>query len=351
MSVLFWRRRDIDDFADAIRPELAALPNPEPGPELLSRILASRVSGTRIILPEVDSATDHRRLSFGIAAAVIAAILLLAVIPREPASNRSTDETWASSSFLGNVAYAQMVSIKPEQPRMTFGRAPGFRPMTIRYTRTVRETRSSTANGFHGEVAISPVTVGGIPAWRVTSREQGATNDGESHADTVFAARSDLHMLSRAVHVSPYSRFQRINIQQRFAGDSVTGRMNTDGPSIGAGRAIARKLDPAFGPYFADSFMPLFFAATPLHLNWRGSASLLGWAVIPNDVFVPMTMRVDGDERVTVPAGTFDCWRISIGVADRTISYWARKSDGLGVRMYSDSKITGTREVVLTSIR
>jgi hypothetical protein len=43
-------------------------------------------------------------------------------------------------------------------------------------------------------------------------------------------------------------------------------------------------------------------------------------------------MRVDGRETIRVPAGAFDCWRISIDVAGRRQWYWARVSDGLGVR-------------------
>lgn len=129
--------------------------------------------------------------------------------------------------------------------------------------------------------------------------------------------------------------------------------MTTDGPSIGAGRVIARKLDPAFGPYLSDALAPFFLMAAPLNRDWRGNASLLGWAVVPNDLFAPITMRIEGEERITVPAGTFDCWRVAMSFGGRHHTFWARKSDGLGVRVYGDSDpaTNGTREVVLTSLR
>ncbi len=60
---------------------------------------------------------------------------------------------------------------------------------------------------------------------------------------------------------------------------------------------------------------------------------------------------MQGEERVTVPAGTFDCWRISIRLGGREIGYWARKRDGLGVRIIdhptSDAR---TLETVLVRV-
>jgi len=83
--------------------------------------------------------------------------------------------------------------------------------------------------------------------------------------------------------------------------------------------------------------------------EWRGSVSLLGWAVRPEDVFVPAELRVEGEETVVVPAGRFDCWRLSIGFAGRKIDYWVRKTDGVAVRLRDDSQIAkrGSREIVL----
>ena len=52
MMRLFFRRRRMSDFADAIRPELETIPTPEPTEQLLGRILSSRASSVRVILPE-----------------------------------------------------------------------------------------------------------------------------------------------------------------------------------------------------------------------------------------------------------------------------------------------------------
>ena len=70
----------------------------------------------------------------------------------------------------------------------------------------------------------------------------------------------------------------------------------------------------------------------------------------PNDLFSSLALRVVGEERISVPAGQFDCWRLELTTGRRRIGYWVRKSDGTGVLTRDDSKraTKGVREVVLT---
>jgi len=59
---------------------------------------------------------------------------------------------------------------------------------------------------------------------------------------------------------------------------------------------------------------------------------------------------VVGEETITVPAGHFDCWRLSVRFSGGQVAYWARKSDGLGVRVLNPTGPQGTSEIVLTRI-
>ena len=353
MKMPFGRRRALKSFAEAIRPELQSLPAPEPSPELLARILASREAGVRIILP--DAASDRRSSRpMLVAAAVIAAALLLIVIPRGRTNDRLTDEAWVSPAFFGNAAFAQPPAAGPALPPMTLERARNVTPRVVQFSRRLRDSTGRLTSDLRGDLMLSHAVLDGEPAWKIVSLEHDSSAmRRHADAETLYIARSDLRLLRRAVHVTPYHRFQRINILQRFQGDSITGRMTTDGPSIGEGRGIARQLNPAYGPYLSDAMVPILLVAEPLDRQWQRSASLLGWAVVPNDIFVPLAMRVVGEETVTVPAGTFDCWRIAIRFSNREISYWARKSDGLGVRVFEGSRpsFNGTREVVLVSVK
>lgn len=351
MTIFFWRRRGLDSFAEAIRPELQSIATPQPSPELLDRILASRAAGARVILPEPRVARPvlARYASIG---AVIAAAVLIVVYGVE--SSRSEDIVSVSGLF-GREAYAQTVLNvdRPALPNALFAPGAAMRPMTLEFTRRIRNSARQLTSETTDTLDISAASVEGTPAWKLATQAHNVVAAQPNvAAETVYIARANLKMLRRSVHVSPYSRYQRINIQQSFRGDSVTGRMNTDGPSIGAGRPIARRLRPEFGPYISDAMGPIALMGTPLSLTWKRSASLLGWAVIPKDIFYPFELRVEGEERVKVPAGTFDCWRISIRLPEKQITYWARKSDGLGVRVLDESNTTtkGTREVVLRRI-
>ncbi|HVD60785.1 MAG TPA: hypothetical protein VNC11_07935 [Gemmatimonadaceae bacterium] len=352
MTIFFWKRRGLDSFAEAIRPELHGIATPEPSPQLLDRILASRAAGARVILPEATAARPVFARYVSVAAVIAAAVLVMIY---GVASSRS-DDIVSVSGLFGREAYAQTVLNvdRPALPLAVFVPGKAIRPMTLEFTRRVRNPANVVTSEASNMLVITAATVEGIPAWEVATPAHNvvAARQSNVEAETVFVARTNLKMLRRSVHVSPYSRYQRINIQQSFHNDSVTGRMNTDGPSIGAGRTFARRLRPEFGPYISDVIGPIALMGSPLSPTWKRSASLLGWAVIPKDIFYPIVLRVEGEDRVKVPAGTFDCWRISIRLREKQIMYWARKSDGLGVRVLDESNPTtnGTRETVLRRI-
>ena len=77
---------------------------------------------------------------------------------------------------------------------------------------------------------------------------------------------------------------------------------------------------------------PLALSGVQLASGMTASLSLIGWAVVPMDVFHPVTLQVIGEERIATATGSYDCWKLEvIAGADRRIE-WVRKSDGLGLR-------------------
>jgi len=354
MMRLFFRRRRMADFADAIRPELAAIPTPEPTEQLLDRILASRAATARVILPEPLTPRSRvpRRAIVAIAVAAVALLMLVPSVDRGPSTG---EDVFASSGFLAREAFAQSADRDGGRrlPPVALARPQAIRPLALEFSRRVQNATGQLVKESVDSLAVVPATVDGTPVWQITSRlRELVATQLRVETETLYVARADLRALSRAVHVSPYSRFARINVQQRFQGDSLTGRMTTDGPSIGAGRAIARRLRPELGPYLTGAFVPLALMTVPMSPTWSASADLLGWAVVPRDVYTPIELRVEGQEYLTVPAGTFECWRLSIRFSDGEISYWIRKSDGLGVRVLDErnAATTGTRETVLRRV-
>jgi len=345
MGWFSWTHRGLAEFAEAIRPELAELPVPAADEVLLERILASRRSGARVILPHGDPA--RARPGLRAATALAAALLLVAVFARvfRPAG----DETLAAgeSWFAGGVAVAQPPGT-PVPPALVDA-AGRIRPLAIRLARTIRSAAGPVTSRVEVRIAVEPATLDGRAVWRVVSTQRNDAKPGQL-VDSVVVARSDLRLLSYVVHEAPYRSFSRISVSQRLDGPRFAGEMFAErAGQVVAHRTFDRRLPAGAGPYVPGPLAPLLLMGVSLHPAWSGSLSLLGWAVRDDDVFVPIRLRVEGEETIRVPAGEFSCWRMVMEHSGRRQLYWVRKSDGLGIRLIdsTDARIKGVREVVL----
>ena len=351
------QERKLEEFAEAIRPELEDLRVPKADDALWERIVETRQSGVRGILPDVSPRRLRRRLGTLISIAAAAAVVAL-LVPRFDRSHRTpvsvAGEPRATYGVFGGLAYALEgggPDDRPTLPPARVTKASSLRPLSLQYVHRLHDTTGQITSNARDALTTSRTDLRGVPAWRVVAHDTDATRAPLRVADeTLYVARADLRLIERAVHVKPYLRYDRINVTQHVAGDSMTGRMTTEGgDSRGVGRPIARRLAPEFGPYITDSFAPVFLAGVELSRNWSGSVSTLGWAVRDNDVFVPLELRVEGEDVVQSPAGRFDCWRIAIRYAGKQIWFWARKTDGIGVRVLDETQrnTVGTREILL----
>jgi hypothetical protein len=352
------RKRALERWAEAIQPELRELRSPAPDDRLFDRIATSRAQGVRVILPDVAPTRRRSPVRFFIAAGV-AAVLITLMIPFWRVTRTSSREGGASVNvgrsavewLPSAVAYAQPDLRRgvPTLPAMEFRRANRLRPIALEYLRTWRDSAAQNAGRITTQITLRDTTSDGVRAWSFVSRNTGVRNGHALLAiDSAMLARSDLRLLRHTVIERPYSRYDEIRIAQSFAGDSLTGGMQATGARASpASRPIARKLPRTFAPYILDAAGPLLLSAVELDADWSASASVLGWAVRDDNVFVPIEMRVVGEEVVSVPAGRFDCWRILIRYGNHAISYWARKSDGVGVRNMDIDPSGLTREVVL----
>jgi hypothetical protein len=163
--------------------------------------------------------------------------------------------------------------------------------------------------------------------------------------DSVWMSTDDLRPVRRVVADAPYSRYERIVVEQRFDGNHVAGDMHAwQHGAVTAHRTFDLQLPDSSAPYVADPFATLYLMAVPVTSEWEGSVSLLGWLVRDNDLSIDLSMRVVGQETVVVPAGRFACWRLMATIGSRRVWYWVRQSDGVGVRML-DSTEAGTHGV------
>jgi hypothetical protein len=252
-----------------------------------------------------------------------------------------TEEFAVSEFFLPKSAFAKESGpVDSSAPPLTLD-GTRLRPGVIKYARFEQAPGGARRQIGIESVALSEVKIEGQSAWRVVQRRQIADTQ---HIETLYADRATLRVLGRTVRVQPYMHYLGITVRQRLIGDSLTGWMQTDS---GLGRPIARHLSPRSAPYLSDALAPVLLGATNLAPDWRAQLSILGWAVRDGDVSFPARLRVGGDERVTVPAGTFECWKVAVEASIGMQTYWVRKSDGVGVRALLQ-RDGSARELVLT---
>jgi hypothetical protein len=344
-----------DEFAEAIRPELQMLPVPAPNAEVLNRILTSRQSGARVILPDVSVIAARSNWRIIIPASIVAALLLIALpLRRSPTPSGADASSFASTAtewLPGSVAFAQTDAARSARkaPPMMLTRPSRIHAMRLQYVTTWRDSTHREIGRVNRLTSVEGVLSGGVPGWLVVTRSDGAPDGRRSTAiDSIVVGRENLSLMRQISLERPYSRYTEIRIDQTFRGDSIVGRMHAKGAdATAAGRPIARKLSSANGPYIIDGLAPIILGAASVNAGWSASASIVGWAVRDDDVFTPIELHVDGSETITVPAGRFDCWRITIRFTRGALTYWSRKSDGVGVKSLQRDAKGITREKVL----
>ena len=345
------RDRRLEDWAEAIQPELRAMESPAPSEALLDRILASRAGDARVILPDVDDRPRRAWSRLVIPAVCAAALLVLAIPFRRPSlvgnDGSSSVERVATEWIPTSVAFAQ--TERSGAPLIQFANVDRLRPVTLEYARSWRDSARREVARTTSVVTLQPTVSDGLPAWLLVSRNTGVSDGRPLLAvDSVTVRRSDLRLLRRTSLLSPYRRYDEISITQDYRANRIDGRMIATGRNVRrAQRSFERTLSTELRPYLVDAFGPVLLGAVSLHAGWRGAATMVGWAVRDDDVSMPIELQVLGEDVVDVPAGRFDCWRLAIRYGGRTLSFWVRQSDGVAVRSL-ESQPSGTiRESVL----
>ena len=353
------RCREWVAFGRALAAAAQSLPQIVAPPHVLAGVLADRVAGEQVILPLHDATTRRARtrvLRLGLAAAGIVVIGVLATgrpkARRGAATSSPPDSLPTLRSVVTNLglfpsaAYGQEVS--PNEPRMppiTDIDASSIGPLTLSYEYTVTADSEPLQKPEHTVVSIARTEVNGTPAWRIANRSLDHTPDP---IETTYVDRRSLRPITRAAYNVGFSRF---TVSQRFVADSLLGTMRT----TKQGWRLARQLPATAtsGPWLVGGGMPIaLLRAVRLHAEWRGKAVVVGWGAVRSDLVYPVTLAVTGEERIRIPAGTFDCWRLSLSDMRRGRTLWVRKSDQLPILLRDTTHTPGqVREAVLTSVR
>jgi hypothetical protein len=163
---------------------------------------------------------------------------------------------------------------------------------------------------------VTSLDYAGTPALLLArSGGQGVTMVG----DSLVVRRSDL----RPLH---WVAAQGVaHVAAEFTPDSVYGAMTS--PLGKQNIVLPNRADILVNAMAVD----VIIAGLPLATAWRDSATMLvidagGTAV------TPVTLSVEGEERITVPAGEFDCWIVAVEAERASARLWVTKQGQLVAR-------------------
>jgi hypothetical protein len=322
---------------EAIRRELRRLVPPEPPPGLLQRILDSRAAGVQVPLPRLGR--DYTRWLVGALAAAATLALIINTRGREwSATSTQTDyaDIAEALSFVPRAALAQQTG-PPRTPRYDLvhhldgARA---RPGTWTYDICTTTDDVLTKCGTRLTRTVREAQRAEQPAWVMIQRV-AYVRGWSSTKDTIYVPPDTTYFARQALRPLSWSLTgDRIHVVRQFTADSAHEAVDVTGPHPRSWHSSAKLPGASDDPLvlrWARFDVALLLQALPLAAGWRGSVysvGLIGPAPASSP-FPVLDFRVVGSDRVNVPAGRFDCWKVEMQMGDETVmTLWASKDRG-----------------------
>lgn len=192
----------------------------------------------------------------------------------------------------------------------------------VSYQREIRPGEWSYATLRHDEVFSESTTVyrsrltramyRETPAWLMLSRP--VPDRPSEWRDSVWLDTAEVRQLARSVEVMSGEG----RIVEEYRRDEILRGFVT---RTGTTWTVIRREDPTQNPqngYILQSdVLGLALRRAPLDRDWRGSIALVTWPFYSRAPKQWYDLEVVGEQSITVPAGTFSCWKIRLGPPGR----------------------------------
>ena len=99
------------------------------------------------------------------------------------------------------------------------------------------------------------------------------------------------------------------------------------------------------GTMISSAMLETVLRLLPLTTGWEDSTGTLSISLAGNTV-IPTRLSVIGEDRVRVPAGTYDCWVVAVHADAGRGLYWVTKTDPIVVRSVLDVPAMGGAQLV-----
>jgi hypothetical protein len=311
--------------------ELRTLPAPEPSGELLRRILASRAAGVRVVLPQSMPPAPFRYVRYAAAVAALGALGWCSFLTMADRPKRRASPSWVldGTPFGPGAALGQERLARDLQPRyalLTTLESNRVRPGRWTYERVWITDGLFTSPQGSRTIAVARGRYDGRPVWVVTESRR-IKGMGSSLGDTVFVDQASLRPLRRM-----FSSRHTL-LAQRFMGDSLAESLRVEPPRGARSFQGVAALPGLRGSPLLISWSPYSFEllveALPLRRGWRASVYSVNWLSMAErfPVYTPLDLRVAGTERIAVPAGVFDCWKLEVREGPNRFFVWVTRNE------------------------
>lgn len=302
-------------------------PPPEPSPDLLARIVRSRAMGVRFKLPVGGVAVPWRWLGAAAAVAVLIGGSWMISLSLSGLGESADGRDQLGELLRGITPWSSDApresTGKPAQPRYPLIQADSLDVSRLTegvwsYSSTTTTDGVLTERSFIGNTRIRMARgiYDGDPAWILTTARAFRDERADVFADTVYVDAATL----RPRYAVAYGSKGRIRTVQSFSSDSGTQSITISGSREGFYRGTMQLPFPpqaVFTNNWWPHRLPVLFPAIRLARGWRGSLYHTGLfkRTGPGTLeqrAAPLDLRVRGRDRVSVPAGRFDCWRVEV---------------------------------------
>jgi hypothetical protein len=199
------------------------------------------------------------------------------------------------------------------------------------YQMTLERDAGTTIVGTR-TVTVSLSNYAGTPAWLLLDMKQ--LDSASIDTDTLFVDLTSLTPL----HLNSKVNSSRLALE--FRADSAFG--GTSGPP--GRRSIVASVPSV--TFVNSAMLETMLRLLPLGPSWEDSAMTFT-ASLGGNATVPTRLSVIGEDRLQLPAGTFDCWVVAVHAGDTARGmYWVTKQDPIVVRSSLDLPTMGGAQLV-----
>jgi len=264
-----------------------------------------------------------------VAAGIAAATAAMLLWPKSRSDGEPTFGLFDGTPLLPATLEAQQISDTAARARFPLLRAvDGSRVRVGQWTydgRMIEEGIDTTSQGVR-EFSVAPAEREGHPVWIVATTATGRYTRG-AMGDSLFLEVGSLRILRRVMF------YTGGHAHARDYPDSLSRALSWRQADVGWHGTLHR----------------LLFQLTPLARDWRGSA----YVALPVDrdrwKLFPLDQQVVGEERVRVPAGTFDCWKVFTKLRRTEATLWIAKRGQWVVKLQQRGGSDVVWEQVLTA--